>query len=118
MNALGLDGVRARAVAFTPTYQKYNGQLCEGIQLHITDRRKFRPVEAVAHVLAVIASMYAEKIEFLEYGNLRHPMFDLLAGNDALRHGLLKGDIQSYIHQCSRDTESFMETRERYLRYR
>lgn len=118
VNSLCLKGIRARALAFTPTYQKYNGQLCEGIQLHITDRRAFKPVESVIQVLAVIASMYAEKIEFLEYGKLRHPMFDLLAGNDVLRHGLLKGDIHSYIQQCQRDTEKFMETRESYLRYR
>lgn len=118
VNSLGLEGIRARALAFTPTYQKYNGQLCEGIQLHITDRRMFKPVESVIQVLAVIASMYAEKIEFLEYGNLRHPMFDLLAGNDGLRQGLLKRDIHPYLQQCDRDTEKFMETRERYLRYR
>lgn len=118
VNALGLEGVRARALAFTPTYQKYIGQLCEGIQLHITDRRTFKPVESVSQILEVIASMYGERLEFLEFGNLRHPMFDLLAGNDRLRHGLLKGDIQSYVDQCNRDTERFMETRERYLRYR
>ncbi|MCM3708981.1 exo-beta-N-acetylmuramidase NamZ family protein [Sporosarcina luteola] len=118
VNSLGLEGIRARALAFTPTYQKYNGQLCEGIQLHITDRQAFKPVESVIQVLAVIASMYAEKIKFLEYGNLRHPMFDLLAGNDVLRHGLLRGNIQPYLQQCNRDMENFMETRERYLRYR
>ena len=118
VNAMGLEGFRARALAFTPTYQKYNGDLCEGIQLHITDRKKFKPIESIAHVLAVIAAMYAAKVEFLEYGKLKHPMFDLLAGNNALRQGLLTGDIQSYLHQCRRDTESFMKTRERYLRYR
>ncbi len=118
VNALGLEGVRARALAFTPTYSNYHGQLCEGIQLHITNRRTFKPVESVAHILAVIASMYADKLEFLEYGNLRHPMFDLLAGNDVLRNGLLSGDINLYNEQCVRDTEKFMDTRERYLRYR
>lgn len=118
VNALGLEGGRARALAFTPTYQKYAGELCEGIQLHLTDRRAFKPVESVARILAVIASIYADKLKFLEYGNLRHPMFDLLAGNNALRHGLLKGDIHPYLQQCGRDAEKFMETRERYLRYR
>jgi uncharacterized protein YbbC (DUF1343 family) len=118
INALGLEGFRARAIAFTPTYQKYSGQLCEGIQLHITNRWKLRPVSSVAQVLSVITSMYDDKIEFLKYDNLRHPMFDLLTGNDALRYGLLNGDIHPYIEQCSRDTEKFMETREQYLRYR
>lgn len=118
VNALGLEGIRARALSFTPTYQKYNGQLCEGIQLHITNRQTFKPVESFVKILAVVAEMYPKKIEFLEYGKLRHPMIDLLAGNDALRHGLLEGNIHPYLQQCSRDTEKFMKMRERYLRYR
>ncbi|MGN7387281.1 exo-beta-N-acetylmuramidase NamZ family protein [Sporosarcina sp. SAFN-015] len=118
VNALRLEGIRARAIAFTPTYQKYNGQLCEGIQLHITDRQTFKPVESVVKILAVVAEMYAGKLEFLEYGKLRHPMIDLLAGNDLMRRGLLEGNIYPYLQQCSRDSEKFMKMRERYLRYR
>src|SRR5690606_16268050 len=118
VNELGLEGILARALAFTPTYQKYSGRLCEGVQLHITDRQAFKPVESVVKILAVIVGMYADKVEFLEYGKLRHPMLDLLAGNDSLRRGLVEGDLYPYLQQCNKDTDIFMKKREHYLRYR
>ncbi len=36
LNALGLQGVRFRPTFFTPQYQKHNGLLCAGAQVHIT----------------------------------------------------------------------------------
>lgn len=118
VNALGLAGVRARALSFTPTYQKFTGELCEGIQLHITNRQTFKPLHVFVRVLAVIAQLYPDKLEFLEYGSLKHPMFDLLAGNAHLRLALKEGTIESYLQQCQRDTEQFLMKRQSYLRYR
>ncbi|RME50048.1 MAG: DUF1343 domain-containing protein, partial [Caldilineae bacterium] len=45
-NALGLPGVRARAVQFTPTASKHAGRLCRGVMLHVLDVHRFRPVAA------------------------------------------------------------------------
>ena len=39
-----IDGVTIRRAAFTPTHQKYAGQVCEGVELHITDRNTYRPL--------------------------------------------------------------------------
>jgi len=118
VNALGLSGVRARALSFTPTYQKFTGELCEGIQLHINNRQTFKPLHAFVHVLAVIARLYPKELKFLEYGSLKHPMFDLLAGNSNLRLALKNGTVESYLQQCQRDTEAFLMKRQSYLRYR
>ncbi|MGB3260134.1 exo-beta-N-acetylmuramidase NamZ family protein [Paenisporosarcina sp.] len=118
VNALGMSGVRARALSFTPTYQKFTGELCEGIQLHISDRHTFKPLHAFVHVLAVIARLYPKELKFLEYGSLKHPMFDLLAGNSNLRLALKNGNVESYLQQCQRDTEAFLMKRQSYLRYR
>lgn len=118
VNALGLDDIRARALTFTPTYQKYVGELCEGIQVHITNRATFQPLKTFIHVLAVIAKMYPNEMKFLEYGSLKHPMFDLLAGNANLRMAFMNGDVDYFLHQCQQDTKDFMTKREPYLRYR
>lgn len=45
MNSLGLPGVRARRARFTPTFSKHQGQMCRGIQIHVTDKRAFSPFE-------------------------------------------------------------------------
>ena len=118
VNALGLNDIRARALTFTPTYQKYVGELCEGIQIHITNRATFQPLNTFIHILAVIANMYPNEMRFLEYGSLKHPMLDLLAGNANLRMAFTHGDVERFLVQCQRDTKDFMTKREPYLRYR
>jgi len=118
VNALGLENVRARALSFTPTYQKYTGELCEGIQLHITDRTSFQPLQTFVQVLALIWKLYPNELKFLEYGSLKHPMFDLLAGNAQLRNALTAGDVVDYLQQCRLDTSDFIKMRQSYLRYR
>jgi uncharacterized protein YbbC (DUF1343 family) len=118
VNALGLTGVRARALSFTPTYQKHAGELCEGIQLHISNRQTIQPLNVVVHILAIIAKLYPQELRFLEYGSLKHPMFDLLAGNADLRKALINGDISNYLEQCQQESNTFLINRKPYLIYR
>lgn len=40
MNDHALPGVHFRRCAFTPQFSKHSGQLCHGVQLHITDRHR------------------------------------------------------------------------------
>ena len=32
-----------RAAAFKPTFQKHKGLMCHGVQVHVTDRSRFKP---------------------------------------------------------------------------
>lgn len=45
MNALCLPGVTFRAMTFTPVFNKHAGEVCRGVELHITDRDAYRPYE-------------------------------------------------------------------------
>ena len=90
----------------------------DGIQLHITDRRGFKPLTSVIHILALVAELYPEELVFLEYGNLKHRMFDLLAGTDRLRAALQSGSATDFIVQVQKDSEAFAETRQQFLLYR
>ncbi len=58
LNGLKLDGVLFRPVSFTPTFSKHQGQLCHGIQVHVTERTRFRPVRTAIHVLCAIRKDY------------------------------------------------------------
>jgi uncharacterized protein YbbC (DUF1343 family) len=117
VNALCIEGIRARAVSFTPTYQKYTGEHCEGIQLHITDHNTIQPVRTFVRILALIAKLYPTDLKFLEYGSLKHPLFDLLAGNSKLRIGLENADVEEYLQKCKHDSNAFIQKRKKYLRY-
>lgn len=50
MNALELDGVVFRAAHFTPAFHKHAGQLCGGVELHITNRSAYSPFAVLLYL--------------------------------------------------------------------
>jgi uncharacterized protein YbbC (DUF1343 family) len=54
VNGRGLPGVRFRPYAFKPTASKYAGDVCAGVQAHITAARAYRPLETWLVVLQEI----------------------------------------------------------------
>ena len=46
LDSLHLDGCAWRVHHFEPTFHKFGGKLCGGVQLHVTDKATFRPVVA------------------------------------------------------------------------
>jgi uncharacterized protein YbbC (DUF1343 family) len=43
LNNTGLKGAYYRPLQFEPTFNKYKGQICNGIQIHVLDRNAFEP---------------------------------------------------------------------------
>ncbi|MBQ7337892.1 MAG: DUF1343 domain-containing protein [Clostridia bacterium] len=60
MRALFLPGVKIRPCYFTPTFSKYAGELCGGVQLHVTDPHTFRPFETGLRLLTAIMKTHEE----------------------------------------------------------
>ena len=87
MNALDLPGVRFRATSFVPTANQYRyaDEACQGVQVHIMDRAKFRPVALGLHLMHTIKHMHPDEWQW----NARH--FDLLMGNSQTREMLDDG---------------------------
>ncbi len=54
LNALGLEGVVFREAWFTPTFSKFAGELCGGVQVHVTDRHLYRPFASTLHLLKLV----------------------------------------------------------------
>ncbi len=69
LNARGLAGVRFKPAAFTPERvpemprYPYTGEACGGFEVEIADRRAFRPLAAVLHVLQVLQATHADRFE-------------------------------------------------------
>jgi len=89
-----LPGVCFRALSFRPTFHKFAGQVCGGVQIHVVDRVAFRPyltgvaVLRALHTLAGDAFRWrTEKYEFVS----DRPAIDLLTGGDAIRKGIEAG---------------------------
>jgi len=88
LNALQIAGAHYRPVMFEPTFHKFARQACGGCQIHVTDRRAFRPVLAAVAVLAAChradPARFAWREPPYEYEHEKIPI-DILAGSPALR---------------------------------
>jgi uncharacterized protein YbbC (DUF1343 family) len=118
LNSLGLSGVRFRASSFIPTFDKYVGERCGGVQVHVTDRGGLRPVEVGLHMLQALLSLHKDELQWLppEAGGLMH--FDMLAGTDALREDLIAGrPVGDIVGGWGEELEGFMELRRGHLLY-
>ncbi len=112
LNALALPGVLFREAWFTPTFSKFQGKLCGGVQVHVTDRRAFRSFGAALSAIDVLRRMYPKEFEFhAEY-------FDKVAGNAKVRAALEKGEsVASILSTFAAPLEAFAEARKPYLLY-
>ena len=54
LNQEDLPGVYFRPIQFEPTFNKFAGQLCEGVFVHVTNRDAFRPVLTYTALLQTV----------------------------------------------------------------
>jgi uncharacterized protein YbbC (DUF1343 family) len=90
LNGLDLPGAIFRAVCFQPTASKHAGQLCQGVQIHVRDRRCFQAVRTGLEILAAVRRFWPAAFAWRQPENGIHP-FDRLAGTDRIRLGLERG---------------------------
>ncbi len=100
-------GVRFRPVSFIPMFGKYTGQLCHGVQVHVVDRYKVRPVELGIKMVLTAKKLGGENFAFTpprhEKGEFT---VDLMFGSSLLR----KKDItiQEVCQAVREGTKSFL----------
>ena len=107
LNAIQLPGLLWRAVHFTPTFSKHQGELCHGVQLHITDKKCFRPFEAGLYLLDAIRQQYPE----IKMNNA----LDRLLGDTTYRAG--QETIQQLIARANTQSNVFLEATRQYWLY-
>ena len=119
LNRLALPGVRFRPTYFVPSASKHIRITCQGVQVHVTDRRAFRPVEAGLHVVATCRALAPDRFEFLASSwEGRPPHFDLLTGDAAIREGLVTGTpVADLVSGWPAVAAAFEQARRPYLLY-
>jgi uncharacterized protein YbbC (DUF1343 family) len=89
-----LPGVVFRPASFRPTFQKFAGQTCHGLQIHVLDREAFQPVRTGLSILAAMRALagdhFAWRTEPYEFVADRLAI-DLLFGSDRERLALEAG---------------------------
>ena len=114
--ALGLPGVEATPVYFTPTTSKHQGVLCGGIQLHIMDEKALRPVELGVRLLDLLRRMYPDDFAFLPPVRQDGKRFiSLLAGHREFEAPNWNAD--TILARYEAESRAFQTRKKRYERY-
>lgn len=90
LNGLDLPGVGFRPVFFQPAAGKHAGQVCQGVQVHVRDRRLFQAVRSGFEMLTAVRRLWPDHFAWrLPSGGIYN--FDRLAGTDRIRLALDAG---------------------------
>lgn len=104
-----VPGVLWRPVHFTPIAGKYCGELCHGVQAHISDATRLRPYSAGLWLLHEIR----EQCRDFAWKAPEHA--DRLFGDDALRSG--REDIPAILVRAEQESQKFQEQTRQYWLY-
>jgi uncharacterized protein YbbC (DUF1343 family) len=116
-----LEGCVLRPLAFLPQFQKHAGNICNGIQLHVQERRAFRPFRAALCLLFAFRQSHPdifcwrkEAYEFIS----SVPAVDLLFGSSRLREAVDAGLTAQYLlPELEKCEAAYAEQRKDYLLY-
>ncbi len=117
LNNLKLPGVYFRPLFFRPYYLHYKGEVCQGVQLHITDRESFEPYTTGIYIMQTHMALYPEQDLFSKLGRVK--MFDKVVGTNKIRIDLQRGTpVRQIRNNWKTSLENFLQIREKYLIYK
>ena len=116
-----LPGVYFRPLHFQPTFHKYVGELCGGIQVHVIEREAFKPVKTSIAITSAICGLYPERFEWkqppYEYVYDKLP-FDVINGSSVIRKQIEANTPISQIEDSWQSNLSkFAKLRDKYVLY-
>jgi uncharacterized protein YbbC (DUF1343 family) len=107
-----IEGCVFRAHDFIPTFHKFGGELCYGLQIHITDIDRFKPVATALEIFdAIIETTPTDALKFslppYEYEYNLMP-FDILSGDSGMRESLIsRNNIRVEKERWANEIEDF-----------
>lgn len=124
-HALDLPGVRVRPLTFRPTFHKFAGETCGGVEVYPIDERRFLPVATYVALIALCAEQAPERFAFRteRYEFVDDiPAFDLLTGDGQARAMILEGarplDVAKSVSELrGGDAAALRRAREGFSRY-
>ncbi len=89
-----LPGCTLRPHDFEPAFQKWQGEICRGFQIHVTDARAYRPYRTTLAILQEVIAAHKNDFRWkeppYEYVTDRLPI-DVLTGDPEIRQALESG---------------------------
>ena len=121
LQAEKLPGLAVRPCSFKPTFDKFQGETCYGVQLHVISRPEFLPYRTGVAILRVLRELYPKKFAWrttpYEFRD-DVPAIDLLTGHPGVRQGIDAGESLDALMQTALfGTEKFRAGRQTALLY-
>ena len=119
LEKLDIIGCEYLPIEFTPVaisnmsmYPKNKDVKCNGIQLKITDRKSFKPIDFAVKLIYIINKFYPDELSF------REGHFDRLWGSKSLREMILEGKTpEDILSSFEKDLDKFRTERKQFLLY-
>ncbi|MCD6327610.1 DUF1343 domain-containing protein [bacterium] len=121
LDSLMLPGVRFLKAGFRPTFDKYSGKLCRGVQLHVLNKETFKSYLTGIAVVSAVRQLHPEHFQWktppYEFETERLP-FDILTGTDKIRLAIESDmPIDQIESGWQQELEQFRSLREKFLLY-
>ncbi|MBI5463584.1 MAG: DUF1343 domain-containing protein, partial [Ignavibacteriales bacterium] len=118
LNTRGMQGVTFRPMWYKPFYKDTTGIQYEGVQIHVTDKRKLSMTAVQIHVLDALHRMFPDKNIFERAKSDKLEMFDKVVGSAQLRRALLNdAAVDDILKQIELQNEQYKMMRKKYLLY-
>jgi len=116
-----LPGVRFLEISFAPEFDKWQGRICSGIQIQVTDPRAYKPYYTTLAIIQEVMKAWPDQFSWLpppyEYEFEKLPI-DIITGDEAIRKGLEDGrDLDEMEASWQQELEGFLAIRKQYLLY-
>lgn len=111
LNARLISGIRFLPVSFTPSSGPYAGELCEGVNLFLTQRNAFEATELGIELAAALHKLYPEQY------HMDHMMTLLV--NQSVYDAIARGeDPRRIVQDWQAPLDEFIKLRQKYLIYK
>lgn len=115
-------GCHLQPISFRPTFHKWQGELCRGFFIHITNPFTFRPYRLSLSLLSAIVALHGSSFTWkeppYEY-EYNKPPIDLILGDSSLRENIERSaSLDSLQVLWEKELDEYLEWREPFLLYR
>jgi len=110
LNEKNLPGCHFRTTFFTPTFGNYIDKLCGGLQIHVTDRKAFRPIRTSLEILKTYLTILPDSVTVSSNTNYESGIVDLDKNIFTMTPEQIEALWQSNLTE-------FMDMRKKYLLY-
>ena len=117
MQKIKHHGIEFRERMFVPLTSKYKGELCNGLEFFVGNRRELKPIELTLNLIRIIKKLHPQRFKW-EVSNGKYH-FDLLIGNQIYRENINDGRSGEELSELwKKESTDFEEKTSEFILYK